>query len=324
MKFKKNLIAILVASIFLLLPLILFAQVENKAEGVTISPPLFEIEFKPGETLTQKIKVTNPVGKQIKVFPSAFDFKAKGETGEPLFLAPSLERRSYSLASWISFSKSFLILEPEEVEDFEYTIKAPQDAEPGGHYGVVFFGTEPPKLEEKDVNQVAIASMVGSLVLAKVPGQIIEKGNLETFSAPKFSFKSPIEFLVRIANIGNIHFKPKGEIRIKNWQGKTIDSVKVNTEEGNVLPDSTRRFTPKWEPKTSLFSPIGRYKAELKLSYGDSEKELSGELIFWIIPLWFITLLAVLIILAVVLIWRFMRKKRRSKKSENILDLRKR
>lgn len=319
----RKLLFLLPLLLFLIFPPFLLAQIQNQAEGVTISPPIAEYQIKPGENLTQKIKVTNPVGKQIKVFPSAYDFKAKGETGEPDFLPPTSERRSFSLASWVSFSKSVLVLEPEEVEDFEYTIKVPKDAEPGGHYGVVFFGTEPPELEE-DVNQVAIASMVGSLALVKVPGQIIEKGNLETFSAPKFSFKSPIEFLVRIVNIGNIHFKPKGEIKIKNWQGKTIDSVKVNTEEGNVLPDSTRRFAPKWEPKTSLFSPIGRYKGELKVVYGESEKELQGTVIFWIIPLWFIILLAVLIISAVVLIWRFMKKKRRSKKSENIVDLRKR
>ena len=320
MQLKKALI-IIVTGIIFLPSFFILAQVENKAEGVTISPPISEIQIEPGNTVVRKIKITNPISKQIKLYPSALDFKAKGETGEPLFLPPSLERRSYSLASWISFSKSFLILEPEEVEEFEYTIKVPDKAEPGGHYGVVFFATEPPKLEE-DVNKVAISTMVGSLILAKVPGQITEKALLEEFSTDKKLYlkNNKVKIISRVANVGNVHFKPVGEITIKNIFGKTEGKLSFNEQTSNVLPDSIRKFENNWESKKIL---VGPYTATAKYIYGESEKTLEGKVTFWIIPWWLILIVALLVLIAIYLIWRRKKKKKDKRgKDQKVIDLR--
>lgn len=298
------------------MPLGIFAAIEDKAEGVTVSPPLSEYEVEPGESITKTIKLTNPIDKQVTLYLSAFDFRARSETGEPDFLQPTSEERSYSLASWITFSKSFVILEPEEVEAFVYTINVPQDAEPGGHYGVVFFSTKAPEIEGEQ-SQVVISSMVGSLILVKVPGFIVENGKVEEFSAPWFSTKAPIDFITRIANLGNIHFRPQGTIEIKNWRGKSVDTISINETNGNVLPESIRRFEESWNPESSFFGPIGMYKAELSLTYGESQKGLTETVIFWVIPIWLIILIIVLVVLILAwIIW-----KRRDNKKARIKDI---
>ena len=230
------------------------------------------------------------------------------ESGEPTFTAATDEEAKFALAKWIKFNQTKLALTPEQVVEFNYQIEAPAGAEPGGHYGVVFFATEPPE-PEADVNQVSIASMIGSLILVKVPGNIIEKGLLEEFSANRFYFKPPVNFTTRISNLGNIHFKPKGEIIVKDFWGNKKEVLVVNESKGNVLPDSTRKFENKWSP--NKWTTIGRFSANLGLVYGENEKTLSSKIIFWIIPWWLLVALAVFIILVIIFIIWFRRRRRK-------------
>lgn len=320
---KKAKILLSIFATLFFLPLCIFAVDQARPEGLTVSPPLQEYEIKPGETTTRKIKVTNPVDRQIKVYPIALDFKAKGETGEPDFSMSDQDNKSYSLAKWISFSKSHLLLEPQEVEEFEFTISVPQNGEPGGHYGVVFFSSEAPRLEE-DLNQVSISTMVGSLVLVKVPGFIVENAKLETFSIPKFSLKTPVAMVARISNLGNVHFKPTGNIVIKNIFGKEKDEISFNSQNGNVLPESIRKFENNWQPKVSWFYPIGRYTAELKIIYGDAKKEITATAVFWIIPIWVIILFIIMPIAIIFYFFKHRKKGNNQKKShsDKVIDLR--
>ena len=296
------------------------AQAQIPGEGLTISPPLFELTLKPGETSSQTIKITNPTKKLMEVYPLVMNFRAKGEGGEPAFYSAKEEEAKFSLAHWISFRQTKLALTPEQVVEFKYQIITPGDAEPGGHYGVVFFATEPPKPQE-DISQVAIASMIGSLILGKVPGAIIEKGFLEEFSARKFYFKLPVNFITRISNLGNVHFKPQGEITIKNWRGKEIEKVPINIAKGNVLPDSTRKFEEKWSPGSANWKTFGRFSANLRVVYGESEKTLGGSVIFWIIPWWLIIIILAIIVAVIVLIW-FLRRRKKKKFKIGIDSLR--
>ncbi len=314
MKFLKiTLLFLFLIVNFFIFPTKSTAQIPG--EGLTISPPIFELTLKPGETYSKTIKITNPTEKLMEIYPVVMNFKAKGEGGEPAFYSATEEEAKFSLGHWIKFSQTKIALTPEQVVEFDYQIIVPEDAEPGGHYGVVFFATEPPKLEQ-DITQVAIASMIGSLVLVKVPGAIVEKGFLEEFSANRFYFKPPVDFTIRIANLGNVHFKPQGEIAIKNWRGKEIDKITVNEANGNVLPDSTRKFGEQWLSENMSFwkIPIGRFSTDLRIVYGESEKTLDGKLIFWIVP-WWLIIVFVLIIILIIFGTRYIIKKRRKKTS---------
>ncbi|TSC94711.1 MAG: exported protein of unknown function [Candidatus Berkelbacteria bacterium Athens1014_28] len=292
--------------LFFLLSFFQFASAQVSGEGLTISPPILELETKPGETYNQTIKITNPTNNLIEVYPQVMNFRASGEGGEPAFYPATEEEAKFSLAQWIKFNQSKVALTPNQVVEFNYSIEVPADAEAGGHYGVIFFATQPPKAEENQ-NQISISSMIGSLILAKIPGTIIEKGFLESFKANRIYLKLPATFEVRISNLGNVHFKPKGNITIKGMFG-IDDKIIVNQAKGNVLPDSIRKFEEKWQPQKII---IGRYTADLRVVYGESEKTLDGQIVFWVLPLWFLLALGGLIISIVVLILYLKRRKAR-------------
>ena len=181
-----------------------FGAIEG-SEGVTVSPPLTELTIEKGQTATGKIKLTNPLNKLIELYTSTADFLPDGETGGQTFLEPTSENRKFSAASWIKVEQFKIAMTPEEVEEIGYTISVPKDAEPCGHYAVIFFNSKPPELE-KDKSQVAIGSQVGALFLINVPeakeGECSPSGIAETFTAPWLNLKMPVNFLTRIYNNG--------------------------------------------------------------------------------------------------------------------------
>lgn len=288
LKGSRRKLAILLIPIFMIGLFLFFQSTKSvqaalSGEGLTISPPLSELTLKPGEKTTRIIRVTNPTDKLVEVYPRVMDFQAKGEGGEPSFYDASDETAKFSLSKWISFTQPKIALTPEQVMEFKYDINVPTTAESGGHYGVLFFATDPPKTDGNE-NKVSLGSMIGSLVLVRVPGSITEKGLLESFSADRyFNLDNDITFLTKISNLGNIHFKPRGEITIKNALGKEVDKIVFNEQNGNVLPDSTRKFENKWKSSKKL---AGLYKANLHIVYGDSEKTLDKSVSFIVTPWW--------------------------------------
>lgn len=307
---------LLTAGIFLVFGEQPFTRAASGGQGLTISPPLSELTIKPGENVTKDIKITNPTDKVITVTPKVMDFKAKGESGEPAFYDASVDDSKYSLSKWITFTQTEIALTPQQVVDFKYNINIPSSAEPGGHYGVVFFATDQ-NTPQTNSSNVTLNSMVGSLLLVTVPGNITENAALDSFSADKFLYLSgspKIDAVVR--NLGNIHFKPQGEITIKNMLGSESGKLTVNDESGNVLPDSARKFENIW--KDGKFH-LGLYTAKVHLTYGDSGKTLDGSLTFLIIPWWILIIkIVVLIIIVGLIIWLIIRRRRKKKAARNI------
>jgi hypothetical protein len=281
-------------------------------EGLTLSPPLKELTLNPGEKSTQVLKLTNPTNKLVELYAKSMNFSAKGETGEPGFTSAEEGDSKYSLASWIKLTQAKVALTPEQVVEYKYDIEVPQDAEPGGHYGVIFFATTPPDVAA-DISQVALSSMVGGLVMVKVPGDIKENGRIEDFSSDKLLYLfNKVKLTTRISNLGNVHFKPRGSIVIKNIFGKTTDTLSFNEQGGNVLPESIRKFENNWDSKKIL---IGPYTATANLVYGESEKAMTEKITFWMIPWWLLVIIAVIILL--VIIWVIWRKIKKGKKQKN-------
>jgi hypothetical protein len=128
------------------------------------------------------------------------------------------------------------------------------------------------------------------LILLQVKGDIDEIASIREFNSDKDYYSTPydVNFLVRIENLGNVHVKPRGAIKINNMFGKEVAVIRVNERGGNILPDSVRHFSDiNWSGKNA----IGKYTATLGLSYGtdvnsggQGKSSLVGTKTFWIFP----------------------------------------
>lgn len=248
------------------------------AEQVTLSftPQVIEFSANPGDpTVENVIRITNGSDVPLDIIPTPVNFVAGGEEGEPELTE---ETTSFSLAQWITVTPSSFTLPPGEAQDFLVAVDVPADAEPGGHFGAVQFEGSPP---EEDNIQIAQKFNVTPLILVSVAGDIFEEASIDSFASTQsfWSNESPITFETRIKNSGNVHFKPRGTVTIKNMFGNEV--TKIPLTESNVLPDSVRKITTEWNDTGFA---VGRYTAEVSFVYGEDDTILTAETSFTVFP----------------------------------------
>lgn len=273
-------IVILVAG---LLPIANVRAQEQAGQAIQVSPVLVELNADAGQSYTIKLTLTNVSSGDIVLSPEVNDFKAKDESGTPEIIFNDEDSTSYSLKSWVS-GVSRLYLKSKESKTVEATITVPENAEPGGHYGIIRFSGVAPELESTGV---ALSASVGVLVLGRVSGEVDEKLSVEQFyieqngNQRSWVEKAPFKIVERIGNSGSVHLKPSGEVTIKNIFGGIVGSLPVNEEGKNILPDSIRRFEQDYTGEGFM---LGRYTAQMDLAYGTTGQVLQASTNFWVIP----------------------------------------
>jgi len=246
------------------------------AQGVGISPLTFELTANPGDVIVNQLKVYNPNESTIGIKMEVEDFTVSGEQGH-VKIEPA-ETETYSIARWVTMEPEAFVLGPREQRFITFTIKIPDNAEPGGHYGSILAGTSAVAGEE--FSGAAIAGRVGALVLLSVSGEVKEDLTVKEFHDTGYSEYGPIDFTMRFENTGTIHVKPKGYITIVNWLGRKVADIEI--PQRNVLPDSIRKIETSWNKKW-LWG--GKYTATLSGSYGVSNIPFSPVVItFWAFP----------------------------------------
>lgn len=273
----------------------------NAAQGIQISPTLVELNAAKGGTYNIKLTVTNVTGSSLVYTTSVNDFNAAGETGSPRILTDSNLPSTVSIKTWVNAVSSFT-LDAHKSRAVEAQIVVPNNAEPGGHYGVLSFHGTAPELQSTGVG---LSASAGVLVLIRVgnPNEIVEKANLASFYSSQngnqswFFENGPITFVTRIKNEGNIHLAPVGNIEVRDWFGNLVGNLTVNSDKSNVLPNSIRRFENSLK-KDWMF---GLYTANLTMGYGTTGQAITNTISFWVIP-YRLILIGLLIVASLVFI----------------------
>jgi len=315
-----------VFKVFLALALVAALFVPSLTKAVTVMPPILEdIIAEPGKTYRGEYKIRNETDSVHTYYFIAQNIAAEGEEGQSKIFTE--EDSMIGLSGWIQYDVAQMTVEPGETRDVNFNINVPSDAEPGGHYAAIFTSTTPPTGE-----QVALGEKTGVILLVTVPGDIRENADLIEYSlasGKKVYNRPPVEFLVRIKNTGNVHFKPLGDITINGWGGDKA-KLDANPVKGNVLPKSIRAFHPIWAgpaEKGGFMQELknewndfafGRYNAHLEMDWGTKDQKFISNIKFWVIP-WRVLLVCLIILIILLLILRGYNKaivKKASKKAK--------
>lgn len=270
------------AGVMLLMLIGVFAfadKTDAASTGLSIQPLKVTHTLKPGESISGIVQIINAGDDAADVETSVEDFIPLAGTYNIQFIgrSPGVS----TVRDWIILDapKSF-VLAKGAAKNVTYTIKAPPNAEPGGHFGAIFFkASELPK----NGQQLKVGTRVGMLVLVTVPGSRLEKGNILDFSGPKFVKKSPINFTIKFENAGTVHFEPKGAITVINMFGKEIGTVSVGGQV--VLPTGVKDLVASVNFEGVL---LGRYKANLKMFDGEGNELTAKSIVFYAFPLWYV------------------------------------
>jgi len=272
-----------------------------RAEALTLTPVRYEISGDPGTTITEDVTLINETKTTQTYYASFANFEAQGDTGSPTFVDPKDD-----LGTWISTTQASVVLRAGEQKVIPFTITIPRDAEPGGHFAALFWGTSPGKIP----GEVSVGAKTGVLILLSVNGDVKESAGLVDFKLHngQWAYRSlPVGFQYRFSNQGGDRVKPTGSVVIRSLLGWKVASVNANQYDGNVLPNTTRKFTPEWSKQYSVSEKdqqnenkkaysffgsvkeewhnfaLGIFQARVEASFGNAQQLVKSDRVFFIV-----------------------------------------
>ena len=214
-----------------------------------VSPPSVAVETIPGEPITVDIRLQNEGTIPESVATKLMKFTPQGESG-----VPDLRNLTATddFANWAVISPATFTAEPNEWKTVHLTISPPKTAAFGYYYAVQFSRADTGKLLEKGKSNVigAVASLI--LLDVKAPGAIRNVHVAEFSTKSRVQEFLPVDFNVRLNNVGNTHVGVRGSIAISK-DGKQVGQVEVNSTKGYILPQSYRNFTTSWNDGTPVY-----------------------------------------------------------------------
>lgn len=294
------------------LPATALAQQQNvntggSGTGLKVSPVRTEMVIEPGGSQSFKVTVENVSndGMTFKVYINDFVVNDKNEAGQPsLLMNKDEEAPSHSLKRYVS-SVPDVFIPSNGTKTVDVTINMPQGVAAGGYYGAVRFAPA----DQASGKNVTLSASVASLMLVKVPGNIEEKLKISSFdvrsgenaTSASVLFASPknLYATTRLTNEGNVHVQPFGKLTLKKGD-KVLQSIEINNTQprGNVLPDSTRKFTDKLDKASGW----GKYTLEADLGYGTTAGgQLTAKATFYVLPVLPLVIILAALFAAVVL-----------------------
>ncbi|MFZ6036406.1 MAG: hypothetical protein ACOYUK_04665 [Patescibacteria group bacterium] len=291
------------------------------AQAITIIPPSLEFEVSPGQEYETSVKLFNETDAAVDLYTEATSFGAAGESGKPSY---RFDAEPEDLSSWLTIEEGPFHLEPGDRITVPITVTPPENAGPGGHYAAVFFSNTPP--EAQSGGQIAVGTKIGILLLARVPGDVIEAGDIKEFILQDDATSAnrlPLTFVTRYENSGNVHLRPTGMIEVNNMFGNAVASLEFNPSNGATLPQTIRKYETVWQKgdvstDTGFWAEfknerknfaIGRYTAAISTQAGiDTTINKSATLTFWVLPWHVMIVWGIGIIIILVLLWLLLRR----------------
>jgi len=304
---------------------------------LTTSPVSLNLHIQPGTSQTQTLQFKNSSSIALPVSIDVQVFGAYGSTGQAAISAP---RPGDASTQWVSFSPSTFIAQPNVWNSVKMTIALPKSANLGYYYAIIFKPSIP---TQSSARTTAIKGSNAILVLVD-SGTSNEQRQVSVtnFSVTKHIYEYlPVDFTVALHNGGNIYVPPSGDIFISRNANitHTLASIPFNTSGANVLPESNRVFQETWTDGFPVFQekyldgqPVlngkdqptyalkwdfskankfrfGKYYAELVLTYNDglSNKIVTSEVSFWVIP-WKLIFLIIAGFIALIVLWEYTKK----------------
>ena len=286
------------------------AAITSKPLNLITSPLPINLATKPGTVVSADIRVKQGGTDTEKLNITLMKFAAYGAAGKPR-LADRGPNDDYF--DWVKFSSTVITAPPNVWQTVKMTINVPKSAQFGYYYAVVFTRQGDDTRPDKGA---AISGGTAVLVLldALVPNAK-RKIDLVSFGVTHRLYEYlPSHFNTLFHNSGNVHQQPKGDIFIKRGN-KTITTIPLNGEGGNILPQSNRIFQNDWINGFPVFVPklqdgrvvqkdgepvrvlkwdfskladlrIGRYTAVLEAVYDDGSRDqpIEATVSFWVIP----------------------------------------
>lgn len=238
---------------------------DSEYYGPTIiasDPQLVEVNIPVGGYRSSSVTVNNQNEEPIQVQSYIKDLKFQPDGEMQIMDSGTAER---SCADWVSIQPAKFQLAPGASKKIILRVRIPDGAD-GGHYGKLVFETSPLSAKAKTPSPSELETSLGSTLMVIVPGTTKIKGAITTFESSLIGNGKPPEFKISFNNTGNVHTRPTGVIRIKDYMGDVVHEQSLGKNVPFVLPGNTRQIKEIYNGKEL---PAGKYSAIVVINSGD-------------------------------------------------------
>lgn len=294
---KNNIVKLITNITFITFIIFISVIKTHAASSVSVFPSIISLSLSPGKisstTLTIKNNGESPIPIRIRF--------------EPLVLSEDSSALP-SIGSWISLSKSSLLIPSQQQEKINILISIPKKVELGGYYGMLYIE---PLTSVQSTSDSQVMTKMGVLLLGSIGVQGVSHGLVELQKPQLSTLISESQSLTlsyQIKNNSLTHFAAKPFLLIHPLNGKTETIV---LEERLVFPGKTRKWI---SPISVIDGKKIYYSAELFVSLGNGTYQKQ--------PFYFIIFpvrQAIILVLCIATSISIVRKRKQIKKAMEIL-----
>lgn len=269
------------------------AAAEETQETIAVSPASASFKLDAGSTKAGKITVINSgtVAYRFKVYTSPYS--VNGAEYKPDFYT---KRTNTDIDSWVRFDKTIYQLEAGQSVEVPYRIVVPEDATPGGHYGVIFAETQP---SNDSGNSVERKKRVGTLIYTTINGDYQMGGQFGAIRTAGLQFTPPLRSELTVENTGDADFTVETVHAVSDMFG---NRKFTDTKQYQLLPKTTRAIQLQWQQSPGF----GIYQVTVSAKFLD--KQTSSTSYVLMAPIAFYMVFALALLVSVI----FFLQKRRS------------
>lgn len=313
-----------------------FAQTPP-AQGIdiTVSPPVIELNAKPGDKIKERFRVRNNQSDPLNLEITVQKLSGDPNSGEPV---PTEGSPGDEFISWLKADSANFTVLPSEWKDVNFTIDIPENAAYGYYYVLRIAQASNPSLNTSGAKVKGEILIVVLLNVKKEGAQA--RGEIVEFKPNRFIGEYlPVDFTAKVANKGNVHIRPHGNIFIRSFGQKDTAILDINPGQLSVLPDGTRTFSSEWTDGFIVREPVmdgekvkldnkgnpvtkltfnwnrltnfrvGKYTATLLMVYDDGQRDatIEGTAVFWLIPYTALAVIAIGLVATILLIRFFLK-----------------
>ncbi len=311
MSFKKRWFSlfILILSILIFTSVIAHAQTPSNYD-VTVSPVFFDLSSNPGGKVSDRIRIRNNT-----TSPLPIKIEIKRLTGDVNGELTLRDDAADDSLSWLKFEETKFVAKPLEWTNIPFSIDIPNTAAYGYYFAISFTQDSASPLA-KTGTKITGAAAVPILLNVRKEGAKAEAKILNFTTKSNVYEYLPIDFEIKVENIGNIHVRPHGNIFISDGRNKNLAILDVNSSSGSIIPNTKKTFEISWsdaflvresimeygQPKLNKNGQpvekltinwnkltsfrVGKYTANLILVYDNGKRDVSldANISFWVIP----------------------------------------
>jgi hypothetical protein len=255
------------------------------AADLTVSPILLDHEVAPRDIVTETITIQNISNHKLNVYATINEIALETDGSIKAYLPPGQRGDGDTILDWVEFTRGRIEVMPGESAEVPVTIRIPASVEPGNYQAFIGFSAASKRYQAEA--QALAGEAKGVVVRLAMPDQRIEGVRLARFVVDRFVTGNDEHVAtVMLENVGEVAVAPVGDIIFFNNRGEEVGAITVNAQGDILAPGTTKTFT---EP-VPVTSGLGRYKANLRLTYGETQRaQLMDTSFFFIFP-WHIVL----------------------------------